>query len=1238
MKWKNLCVLTLCLCVLASPMLLAQTAGTGALTGTISDPSGGVVPNATVTITSIDTGQSRSATTGADGVYKFSLLPPGSYRVRIEATGFKPVAIPSVTVTVTETGVLDRRMELGAQTQAVTVEGEVETVQTASSALGQVVSTRTIAALPLSTRNYTNLLAMSAGASSDVVNSARMGKSSADIAVNGANTTQNTYLQDGVSVNNWLSVNTVSEGTLYGAFPIPNPDSIQEFKIQTSTYDAGYGRNPGANVNVVTKSGSNDFHGTLFEFFRNTALNANDYFRNATVGTPGNDGSKLVLNQNQYGGVFGGPIKKDKLFFFVSYQETNQKNGISGFGYSVVTLPPIPAMPRGNCPVGWTALSQCDAAAQAFVPALGAAICPANNPGNKFDTVKTTGSIQVACNGSNINPVAVKFLQLQLSNGGYMIPGSGTGNYSVASFTDPATYKNHQGMGNWDYIINSKHTLSGRYYYETDPTTGPFAANGTSTTASAVVPGNPVFEQKVNHAAVLRLTSVLSNSLVNEARVSYQRATSLTNQLGSFTNSQVGVTDITPGMDYLTDITVLGLFTAGNNQSFLSNLWTNQFQAADQVSWVRGKHSFRTGFEAARVQADVTTPGSSIGNPTFQSFPDFLIGRAACPAGTFPTTCNATTPGTSNGSQASNLLRFTAQTSANGGFDYAGRVIDLSGFVQDDIKLTPRFTLNAGLRWEYDGFPSEKDGNFTDLWPNLLNTVALPGSGCVINGQKFGAGATGTGCSFAGFMVPSNYSGPLPSGIYRSPFPYQAGHRSPLDNFAPRLGFAWQPLPTNRFVIRGGAGLFYDLVDGVDMMNFPMRNTPGTIPVATSPSSTLANMVTLPAAVPGPAGSYGFTPRWVNLATGQNSNFKVNNMDPNITVPVTYEWNLNVQYEAVRNWVFQIGYVGSHGIHQMQPGSGGSPGGGADPFNWATLVSPSSPDPRTGATTNTVSNVGLRSQYLGVSTTAVQYQTQASYIYNAVQFTTRKRFSHGLQFEADYSWNRAFVTEPVGINTAPYVVLQMGPSTVYHPQRLVVNYSYDLPFGHPAGVLGKFAEGWSLSGVTIVQNGTPLTLIDNRGGTIFFGQAIPNPGVAPAQFCAGKTIGDARTSGPVETRLDNYFNSAGIFCAPPVLAPLDDPTATGFGNNGAGNILGPGQQNWDISVAKSTKVGGLREDATLLFRAEFFNALNHPMFNMPQVLNGSYNPSLDLNSSNFGRITTTGVNPRLIQLALKYSF
>src|SRR2546427_210501 len=363
--------------------LMGQTAGTGALTGTFKDASGAVIPNATVTLTSNDTGQLRTTMTGADGAYSLTLLPPGNYRVRIEAGGFKPVEVSSITVAVTETAVLDRGLEVGAQAQTITVEGEVENIQTASSALGTVVNTRSMEALPLSTRNFTNLLAMTAGASAGVANSVTLGKSATGIAVNGADIGQNTYLQDGVAVNTWSSTNTTKEGTSSGAFPNPNPDTIQEFKIQTSNYDAGYGRNPGANVNVVTKSGTNAFHGSGFEFFRNTALNSNDYFRNAA------GGSKLELNQSHIVRTFLGPVKEEKLFFFVAYQETAEKNGIAGFGYSVVNLSPIPNMPRGSCPLSATQESQCDLAAQNFAAALGTIVSQGAAAGVKQDKTST---------------------------------------------------------------------------------------------------------------------------------------------------------------------------------------------------------------------------------------------------------------------------------------------------------------------------------------------------------------------------------------------------------------------------------------------------------------------------------------------------------------------------------------------------------------------------------------------------------------------------------------------------------------------------------------------------------------------------------------------------------------------------------------------------------------------------------------------------------------------------------
>ncbi|PYU67146.1 MAG: hypothetical protein DMG49_19785, partial [Acidobacteria bacterium] len=689
----------------------------------------------------MDTGQARTTMTGADGVYRFSLLPPGNYRVRIESSGFKPVEVPSVTVAVTETAVLDRNLEVGAQAQTVTVEGEVENIQTASSTLGTVVNTRSMESLPLSTRNYTNLLAMTAGANAGVANSTTLGKSATGIAVNGADIGQNTYLQDGVAVNTWSSTNTTQEGTNSGAFPTPNPDTIQEFKIQTGNYDAGYGRNPGANVNVITKSGTNDFHGSAFEFFRNTSLNANDYFFNAgsAPGTP-----KPTLNQNQFGGTFGGPVKKDKVFFFVAYQETAEKNGIAGFGYSVVNLSPIPGASesfadRGTCPLTATSEAGCDTQAQKFAAALGSAVC--SNKGQ--DKVKTKGSVAVACDGSNINPIALRLMQLKLPNGHYVMPSSsslstgcsvaanlcpaGTSQYPLDSFTDPATFHDHQGMGNWDYIINSKHTLSGRYFFEQDPTNGNFASNGTRITATNILPGFPIFEQKTYHAGLLRLTSVLSNNLVNEARVSYQRVIAVANNLDTYTNSQIGITDLTPGVDNLSEVSISGLYSFGSNTAFGLSNKSNQFEGADQVSWAHGKHTFRIGAEGQHVINDASSAGSGYMNISFRTFPDFLIGLPACVIGaTGPMATISSLPANDyvngvpcNGSKsASNVKSAGGTTQANANYQYMCRLNYINAFVQDDIKVTPRFTLNAGVRWEWDGFPTVANGVTSTYWPS----------------------------------------------------------------------------------------------------------------------------------------------------------------------------------------------------------------------------------------------------------------------------------------------------------------------------------------------------------------------------------------------------------------------------------------------------------------------------------------------------------------------------------------
>jgi len=396
--WGGVCLLVASLFFVLSPSLMAQSASTGALAGTLTDSTGAVVPNARVTATNSDTGQVRTGTTSSDGSYRFTLLPPGTYRVKFESAGFKVSEVPSVTVTVTETAVLDQSLEVGAQTEQVTVQGEAETIQTSNATLGTVMGSQTVSGLPLTTRNYTNLIGLSAGANSSVFNATALGKGLQDVAVNGAPATSNNFQMDGASIVNSQAPGNAGDTNGFVGFGIPNPDALQEFKIQTSQYDAGYGRGAGANVNVVTKSGTNAIHGTAFEFFRNTVLNAEDFFAKYS-GTP-----RGVLNQNQWGGVIGGPIIREKFFFFTSFQDTAQKNGLDPKGFSTgVTLPPIPTGARENT--------------AAFQAALGAAICPPNHPGVKIYEAATAGSaslnsVQVACDGSNINPVAISILQL----------------------------------------------------------------------------------------------------------------------------------------------------------------------------------------------------------------------------------------------------------------------------------------------------------------------------------------------------------------------------------------------------------------------------------------------------------------------------------------------------------------------------------------------------------------------------------------------------------------------------------------------------------------------------------------------------------------------------------------------------------------------------------------------------------------------------------------------------------
>ncbi len=1207
MKVRSLSFVAVGLLLLLAPCLMAQTAATGALQGTVTDPTGAVVPNTTVTLTSTATGQERTATTSVDGTYRFPLLPPGTYDIKFAAAGFKGAEAKGITVNVTENPVFNQKLDVGGATEEITVAANAEALQTTTSALGTVVGSAEATAIPLTTRNYTNLLGLTAGVAADVGNASALGRGGMEFAVNGNGTAFNTFQMDGVNITSYGGTGFVTESQNYPTMGIPNPDTLAEFKIQTSTYDAGYGRNPGANVNIVTKSGSNSLHGDAFEFLRDTILNANDFFENRA------GGPKQVLNQNQFGGVLGGPIVKDKLFYFASYQQTGQKNGVAAQGFSAgITLPPIPNGDRSNT--------------AAFTQALGAAMCPANHPGNgAFLTnpgfTGAGGGLQVACDGSNINPIAIKFLQAQNPNGTYFIPGSGTANFqSGFAYSIPAIDNEYQGMLNVDYLISSKETLAFRFYRSVEPQTVPFPPGSTLASAVPALPGTTGTDPLGYHNMVTKLTSILTPSIVNEVHVSYQRTSSDSMQhpptstyASNIYGTPAGTNQLGGGLPFSPVLEVLGLFSAGGS-IYYDNV-TNNFQAqlGDQISWNIGKQTIRAGGEFEQVNWVWDFTGLSHGSLWFPSFNDFLIG--------LPGDCGPPVPGSCNGTGASNILQTVlAVRSGADGIVHGYRAKNGYAFVQDDIKVSRRFTLNAGVRWEYDGLMADKYGNSTTLWLSELQSVNNPAT-------FPSSPATATP---AGWVVAPNYDsktwGPLPAGVFQRSSPVPTKNGVPLDDFAPRLGFAWQPLG-DKLVIRSGAGFFYNRVPGSTLAQSITQGPPYSDTLDQGSTTNQFSSLAEPFSSI-PAGT--FPARWLNFANNQGSDLSTSfNVDRLIT-PLVYEWNFNLQYQLAPTWTLEAGYVGSRGIHLMNS---------TQDLNGAMLASPS--DPINGVTVNTDGNTRLRVPYLGFSPTGLQALTnQGDFKYNGLQVTLRKQFSHGLTFQAAYTWAKSLTTQGNNLQTNVNNPLNpvYGPDPQFRPQRLVLNYTYEFPGSKLRGALGAVAGGWSISGIMTVQDGDPLTVWNSSGGLIYGQPGTGGGGFASTgEIAPGMSYANLVTPGGVQSRLGGASGGPG-FVNTNALAPMPIVGATpgvpgtggtGYGNMGVGVILGPGEFNFDTVFAKATRVGGIHENAVLQFRAEFFNLFNHPQF---------ANPAMDAGSGNFGQVTSAAVNPRLVQLALKYVF
>lgn len=1132
--------------VAATSLAFSQTSDTGAISGIVTDPSGLAVPQAQVKITQSATGEVRTVTSEQNGTYSVNLLPPGAYTVDISKSGFKLLEFPRVTVTVTETQTVNAQLQIGAVNQEIVVASVGEQLQTESAALGRVTNQEMVTDLPLASRNYTQIIALNPGVAQEVNNATTLGLGNggfSNFSTGGQSEKSNNYQMDGVPIDDLQN-----SGTFSGGVAIPNPDTILEFKVQTSQYDATYGRNVGANVNVITKGGSNAFHGTLFEFLRNDDLNANDFFFNRA-------GSKRPeLRQNQFGGTIGGPIVKDKLFFFGSYQGTRQLNGVSS---SCSTTFEEPALTNNRSAA---ALGQLFAGQRGLEQTALGNVGPAILP-----------------DGSNISPQALALFNYKLPNGQYAIPTPQEINPSmpfatqgISVLSSPCPFTEDQYMANSDWLPSARSRFAFRFFYANDNTTETYP---TTNVGGPTAPGWPLTIPTKYWNASVTHTFILTPNLLNELDLGYHRTFAYNDQSEPLQYSQVGIN--APSYDNgIPEIDINGSVTLGGNGQSLKNT-QNTYVLQDSVSWTHGRQVIRMGGGASTAQNNLEG-FHYIAALIFLSYPDLLLGLNATQSGTAAV-----------GVPVGNVYE---SVDLPGIFDRAFRTWNGNVYVQDDIKVTRRFTANLGLRWERLGNISDALGRNGNFDPNLANTNPP---------------ATGT---LQGYVVPSNYTGTVPAGVtvLNNKLGYSGAGQS---TWNPRIGFAWELPKTDRFVLRGGYGIYHDTTTGqpfIQLLTDPPFSVINQLASTQNAGATLANpfppAVTLPYFPP-----YSPTTKLSPTIIG-----------PYYRPPTIQQYSLGMQGKVANDMVATVTYVGSRGVHLLEE----------ETINQAGLASAS--NPIHGVTTNTVANVQQRVPYPGFTANNMYdiYSNGESW-YNALEASLEKRFSHGLQFLASYTFARSLSTPqgaiaganggmPTGNQNSPSQ--DYGPDSFIRDQRFVLSSTYALPLLQGQNALVKGAVGgWRLGGVFTAQSGDRLTLTTTTTTNVF---GISTDRV---QIAAGCTYGELATFGSLVNRLTNYINKTCIGTAPVI---GNDGKGTTFGNSGVGILRGPGQSDLDLSLSKLFPVPSW-ESARLEFRADFFNTLNHPSFS---------NPSLSSTSATFGQILSESVNPRVIQFAMKFSF
>jgi hypothetical protein len=1162
------------LLVVCSSLALAQGGATGAISGTVQDASGLPIAGAAVQITNEATGEAlRKITTDTSGTFIASLLPVGAYTIEVSAAGFATTKFPGVEVRITETTRITAAVKPSVVKEVVEVQSQAATVNTSDATTGESLSPETITDLPLATRNFQQLLTLSAGASSDLNNASQLGRGAVYIHVNGGREDNNNYLIEGISASDYAF------GELTYT-PLPNPDAIQEFKVSTSLYDATQGRNGGGNINAVLKSGASKFHGDAWEYLRNTALDAHDYFL-----------GKVVIKQNIFGGDFGGPVgpRAELGFFYANYQGTRQRSGASPGTF--INSPAVPYVPLVDRQSASAMADDCGLTSQGL-------------------TVDPVAFNFLGATGNQFGPLAGGFLFPLPTN---VDPTTPCGTPVPFSVTDPGRFRDDQFTTNWDKDFrNGKDRVSVRFFWSDSSTFQPFGADNFSIqTGGQPATNNLNFPLDIplhSRFGSIAESHIFSNTLVNEFRFGINIISDKLHNEAPITGADIGINLPTanedPNMYRLHFLNFeIGPYTT-EEQSALSD----NFAWLDTLSWTHGAHQFRMGGEIDRVTLRRNLPIADNGYVFF------------IPVG----------PPTADTDLQSFMAGSPLLGEGGGGLgnhDY--RIPSYAWFVQDDYRVRKDLTLNLGFRNEFEGAPYDTlchTGNTNALlaattgqpfvYPKCISKFGLSG----ITGTLNSAGLNNEYATVWEPRIGVAYDvGGRHSTSIRAGYGIYAVREDlgAVDNLAispPAYPFKVGFLP--------GPGSLANLFSTA----FPVP------PLGAPPSQAFVPVPSFFTGFPG-----GDTTGAPNFSGTVQSLIE-------LAVPLhwiagtTQQWNLTIERELGHNWFAELGYVGTKGsrLRSTYDDDQATLATVANP-----VVLPYACAGGAGTCSivdSTSSNSPARAPYLGINAVDFEdFAPNSDSHYGSLQATLAHHFSHGLYFQSAYTYAKsiddvstasvAFVTR-VNNQTDPRA--SRGLSDFDRRHRFVASAVYQIPyFANSHGITKAALSGWETSPVVILQSGSPFTVFDPAGGSAY-NLASPS---STAEFSPGFGCNNAGISGSITSRVNsgNWLNP--LAYSPDPSAPVGTPgtvEGTVYGNSPRNCVIGPHQRNVDLTMGKTFQ---LTEQQNLRFRADFFNLFNHPSFSNPVPASVGSDPGTGSTP-----ITSVVGTPRLIQFSLKYSF